>query len=189
VEIVESSDSKMVAQISGKKAWSSFEHESGQHVVQRVPPTESKGRRQTSIISVAVMPLQEERNYDPLEPSEYNVTMARGSGPGGQHRNMTDSAVRMVHKESKLQVLIDGRNQHDNKRKALQILTARVREDEWGKKDKVYNEERRDKMGDGGRGQKVRTYNFIDKFVKDHRTGRETNQVKKVMKGQFSLVM
>jgi len=188
VEIIESSESKISAEITGKVAWESYKDEAGKHCVQRVPPTESGGRRHTSLVSVAVMPLREEKNYSPLPSNEVEITATRGTGPGGQHRNKTDSAIRAVHKKTKIQVFIDGRDQHTNKRKAIHILTARVRESEWDKKSKEYNEERKVQMGGGGRGDKVRTYNFIDKFVMDHKTGKETNKIKKIMKGQFGLV-
>ncbi len=189
VELVDVTDSKVVAEITGKRAWKSFEHEAGKHVVQRVPPSESGGRRHTSVVCVAVMPLREPKQYSPLDLKDINMTFARGQGPGGQKRNVTASAVRVVHTPTKIQVVIDGRDQHKNRREALRILTARVREQEWSEKDKSYNEKRKAQMDGGGRGNKIRTYNFIDKFVIDHRTGKETRKIKKVMKGHFELVL
>jgi peptide chain release factor 1 len=137
---------------------------------------------------VAVLPLPPENVQSDLPKKEVQIETVNLGGKGGQHSNRTMSGVRMKHLPTNIVVTINGRDQHANKRKALNILTARVRDFENNKKSKEYDKERRNRMGDGGRGTKVRTYNFIDSFVKDHRTGRETTQVKKVMKGQFSLV-
>jgi peptide chain release factor 1 len=189
VEFVETTDSKLVIEVSGKRAWESFKEEPGKHVVQRVPPTESKGRRHTSIVSVAVMPVLEENNYEPLDRAEVKITTARGTGNGGQHRNVTDSAVRAVHAPTKLEVVIDGRCQHQNRKKAMKILTARVRNQEQENKQKAYDQERKSQMKGGNRSDKMRTYNFIDSFVRNHKTNKEIRNIKKVMKGQFDLII
>lgn len=187
-ELLDSSEGHAVLQFRGKGVWDAFKNETGGHVVQRVPPTESKGRRQTSMIQVGVLPVRKKTEYPVLKREELIVEAVRGQGPGGQHRNMTSSAIRMVHKPTKLQVWIDGRSQAQNKDEALRILTARVYEHTKGKADKAYSAHRKKQMGSGGRGGKVRTYNFIQSRVTDHRTGKKTQNIKEVMKGRLDLL-
>tara|TARA_Y100000034_G_scaffold125827_1_gene176136 strand:+ start:6454 stop:7056 length:603 start_codon:yes stop_codon:yes gene_type:complete len=186
-ELLHSSDGHVVGVFKGKGAGKAFQNEPGKHCCQRVPPTENKGRRHTSFVSVAVLPLPD-KNVAPLNKADIRIDTMRGSGPGGQHRNMTDSAVRMVHKPTKITVLIDGREQGKNKVEALRILTAKVQQREADKKRSQHDANRRQQMGGGSRGDKVRTYNFIDSRVVDHRTGRKTGNIKAVMKGRLSLI-
>lgn len=173
--------------MSGKGAERAFKHEAGKHVVQRYPKTESKGRRHTSTISVAVLPLLRLDDRK-LSEKEIVVKTQGGSGPGGQHQNRTASAVRMTHVPTGTQVFINGRCQHANRREALEILTARVNAAERAKKIQGRDRLREQQMGGGSRSDKVRTYNFIDKRVVDHRLGTRTTQIGKVMKGQFDLL-
>ena len=165
-----------------------FRHESGKHVVQRYPKSENKGRRHTSTISVAVLPLLESGAEKLLE-KDITVKTQGGSGPGGQHQNRTASAVRMTHEPTGLQVFINGRCQHANRREALDILTAKVNELKRSKEHTAHNSIRKQQMGGGSRSDKVRTYNFIDSRVVDHRLGTRTAQVKKVMAGHFDLLL
>jgi peptide chain release factor 1 len=176
----------MMAQICGPHAGRAFRHEPGKHVVQRVPPTESNGRRQTSVVSVGVLPIPPDNAVQALPEEELEITTTKGTGPGGQHKNKTESAVRIVHKPTKISVLIDGRDQHSNKREARRILTARVNEARNMAVNAEYAAFKRKQMGDGGRGDKIRTYNFIDSRVVDHRLGTKTGNIKGVMKGDFS---
>jgi peptide chain release factor 1 len=178
---------KVVMKVSGKGAERAFKHEAGKHVVQRYPKTESKGRRHTSTISVAVLPLLRLDDRT-LSEKEITVKTQGGSGPGGQHQNRTASAVRMTHTSTGIQVLINGRCQHANRREALSILTARVNAVERADKVGERNQLREQQMGGGSRSDKVRTYNFIDRRVVDHRLGRRTAQIGKVMRGQFDLL-
>jgi peptide chain release factor 1 len=174
--------------VAGKGAAKAFKHEPGKHVVQRYPATENKGRRHTSTISVSVLPMLRVDDRT-LSDNEITVKTQGGSGPGGQHQNRTASAVRMTHTATGLQVYINGRCQHANRREALDVLTARVNELE--RADKVGERDRRreQQMGGGSRSDKVRTYNFIDRRVVDHRLGKRTTQIAKVMKGQFDLLL
>lgn len=178
----------MIVKISGVGVWDAFRHESGGHCCQRVPQTETKGRKQTSMISVGVMPIKEDV-WEPISESEYEVTTQCGHGPGGQHQNKTQSAVRVKHKETGIVVFINGRDQHANKRDAIQIMTARVQDKRKAAADKEYAEFRRKTLGDGGRGQKVRTYNFMESRVTDHRLNKKVTNIKGIMKGELDLLL
>jgi peptide chain release factor 1 len=188
-ELLDCSEGHAILQVTGKDAWETFRNESGGHVVQRVPPTESKGRRHTSQISVAVLPVKDQGDYPALKKEDLHVEAVRGQGPGGQHRNMTSSAIRMVHQPTKLQVWIDGRSQSQNKQEALRILTARVHNHLKAQRDGAYNAHRKNQLGTGGRGGKTRTYNFIESRVTDHRLKKKTRQIKEVMKGRLDLIL
>ena len=186
VSILHASEGHITASFKGEGVERYFKNEAGKHVCQRIPSNDKKGRKHTSIVSVAVLPLPDKKT--PLIPeNEIETTFQRGSGPGGQHKNMTDSAVRMVHKPTKLSVLIDGRDQHANKRKARKILTAKVQQLYLGKKKKERAKARKEQMGGGKRGNKIRTYNFIENRAKDHRTNKKAT-LKQVMKGRFNLL-
>ncbi len=188
-KLLSASNGHVVAKVTGKNVWKAFQHERGKHCVQRCPPSEKKGRRQTSVVSVAILPLPPKLNLQSLPDDELDVKTQGGSGPGGQHQNKADSAVRMTHKPTGLQVFINGRDQHRNRREALRILTAKVYEQYHAQQSAEYGTERRNQMGNGGRGDKIRTYNFIDSRVVDHRLGRRTKQIKRIMKGDFGILV
>ena len=188
LEELDLSHGHVIAKISGIGVGKAFRHESGKHVVQRVPKTERNGRKQTSVVSVAVLPLPPERNFTPLPESELSVITQRGHGPGGQHQNTTDSAVRMKHIPTGLMVFINGKNQKQNRKDALRILSARVHELHNNNSTSAYNNMRRG-MVDTGRGDKIRTYNFMESRCTDHRLNTHTTRVDLVMKGQFDLIL
>lgn len=173
----------------GSNAVALFSAEAGKHTVQRVPPTEKKGRHQTSVVTVAVTVPLPERTASTLDMSEVTIMTKRGSGPGGQHRNKTESCVVARHDPSGASVTIDGREQHANKRLALRLLAAKL---EKVKQDKAHATSacaKRAQVGTGGRGDKIRTYNFIDGRAVDHRTGKKTGLVNDVIsKGKFELL-
>ena len=185
MELLQSSFGHITAQVNGQGAGRAFARENGQHVVQRVPPNEHGGRRHTSVISVGVLSLPPVNMQKSLPESELDITCALGTGPGGQHRQKTASCVRAKHKPTGLQVVIDGRDQHQNRKVAIRILTAKVNEFYINKEKSVYDAERRQKMGDGGRGQKVRTYNFIRGKIVDH-TLNTCISIKEFERGNFS---
>lgn len=189
-EILESVHGQVTAKITGPHAYKAFKHEAGPHCVQRVPPTEKSGRRQTSLVMVAVLPMPPKHEINLLPESEIDTTTMRGSGPGGQHRNMTDSCVRMVHRPTRLSVTIDGRDQHSNRREAHRILSAKVAELRNGRTQAAYDDVRKQQLGGGDRGDKVRTYNFIKRRAVDHRTNKKTSSVDLVIgKGRFDLLL
>ena len=184
----------VVIKIIGRGVWSAFQHEPGKHVVQRVPPTERNGRRQTSILTVAVVPLPPEDSQEALRDKDLETIYQTGKQKaGGQNVNKVASAVRLKHKPTGLSVFINGRDQHKNYYEARRILTFRVNERQRLLVEGEYAANRRSQMmgqGDrvGGRGDKVRTYNFIQSRVVDHRLKRKTANVKEVMKGNFGIL-
>lgn len=188
-EILHTSEGHEVLQINGRNVWNYFKDETGNHVVQRIPPTESKGRKQTSYVRVGVLPLKKESEYKKLAEKDLEITAQTGrQKAGGQNVNKVCSAIRAVHKPTGIKVFINGRDQGSNKYKAMQILTARVNDHYSGIDKRSYDSIRKNQLGDGSRGNKVRTYNFLESRVVDHITGKKTGNVKAVMKGQFELL-
>jgi len=187
-KILNSVEGQVSAQITGTGA-GIFESETGSHCIQRVPPTERGGRRQTSFVMVAVLPMPPKHKTTLISEKEITVETMRGSGSGGQHRNTTDSCVRIVHKPTKISVSIDGRDQHANRREAHRILSAKVGQLRAGQVQAEYDKLRKNQIGSGGRGKKKRTYNFIKSRAVDHQTGKKTSKVKEVIeKGRFDLI-
>lgn len=155
--------------------------------MQRVPPTESRGRIHTSIVSVAVLH-EPEKKHRTIKDSEIEWEAMRGSGPGGQHRNKTSSTVRMKHMPSGLTVTVDGRCQHQNRKRARRLLEAKIAETEDQEALLRHNGVKREQIGDRRRSQKIRTYNFKRQRAVDHRTGKKTRNVDEVMNGRFDLL-
>lgn len=186
-EILHSSQGHIIALIKGTKVGKFFKNESGKHCVQRIPPTETKGRKQTSIISVAILPLREKVDIE-LKDKDLEISFVNAGGPGGQHQNKTESAVRMCHKPTGLKVFINGRDQHSNKREAYKILAAKVAQHIQEKANIEYNSDRKAKLGDGGRSNKIRTYNFLKGKITNHLTGKSIGNIKKFMKGNLEML-
>jgi peptide chain release factor 1 len=169
--------------ISGQDVYRQLRFESGVHRVQRVPVTEASGRIHTSTVTVAVLPEAEEVDLH-LDPQDLEITVQRASGPGGQGVNTTDSAVRVIHKPTGMIVFCaDGRSQQKNKASALAVLRSRLlklREDEERAK---YAAQRRSQIGTGDRSERIRTYNFPQNRVTDHRIGLTLHNLPHVLEG------
>jgi peptide chain release factor 1 len=169
--------------VSGPDVFARLKFESGVHRVQRVPETESSGRVHTSTATVAVLPEAEEVDVV-IEDKDLRIDIYRASGAGGQHVNKTESAIRITHLPSGLVVAQqDERSQHKNKAKALKILRARLYDLEQGKKDQTRAESRRVQVGTGDRSERIRTYNFPQGRVTDHRIGVTLYQIEHIMEG------
>ena len=175
--------------VKGADAWSRLKHEAGPHRVQRVPVTESQGRVHTSAATVAALPEAEEVDIR-IDPNELEIDVYRSSGPGGQSVNTTDSAVRMTHKPTGLVVTCqDEKSQLQNKEKALRILRSRLLDLEHEQQAEELSSTRRDQVKGGGRSEKVRTYNFKENRVTDHRVGITLHALDQVLAGQLDEIV
>lgn len=189
-EIMDVSESEMggfkeiVLKFTGDDAFRTMRYESGGHRVQRVPATETQGRIHTSAATVAVMPEVEALDFE-LDPEELEITAMRSSGPGGQHVNKTSSAIRVIHLPTGMQVKCqEDKSQLRNKAKALDLLRAKLYEIERMKREAARSELRRTQVGTGDRSQRVRTYNWPQNRVTDHRIGASFS-LEKILEGQL----
>ncbi len=175
--------------INGQGAYSRFKFESGVHRVQRVPETESQGRIQTSTVTVAVLPEAEDFDFQ-LNMDELEITTHRSAGAGGQHVNKTESAIRIVHIPTGTVVdCQDERSQGKNKEKALKVMKTRLAELEREKRDGAIAEERRSQVGTGDRSERIRTYNFPQGRVTDHRIGMTIYTLETFMNGDIGAMI
>ena len=175
---------EIIATVAGDGVFSHLKFESGVHRVQRVPETESNGRIHTSAATVAVLPLAEEVDIE-VKSSELRVDTYRASGAGGQHLNKTDSAVRITHEPTGIVVAVqDERSQHKNKERALKLLRAKLFEIEREKKFNERAETRKLQVGSGDRSERIRTYNFPQGRITDHRIGLTLYKLEKIINGE-----
>ncbi|MDO4701233.1 MAG: peptide chain release factor 1 [Erysipelotrichaceae bacterium] len=175
--------------VKGEDAYRNFKFESGAHRVQRVPKTETQGRVHTSTAVVFVLPDVEETDIE-IPESELTIETHRASGAGGQHINKTDSAVRIVHVPTGITVNCqDGRSQIANRETALKLIKARVYEEYQRQKAEAEGKARREKMGTGDRSEKIRTYNYPQNRVTDHRIGLTLNQLDRIVEGKLDDVI
>lgn len=177
---------EVVAMVQGKGAYSRFKYESGTHRVQRVPSTETQGRIHTSAVTVAVLAEAEEVDVH-IDPGEVKVDVFRSTGPGGQSVNTTDSAVRLTHLPSGLVVTCqDEKSQHKNKAKAMRVLRARLLDIVQQEQHDKRSEDRKSQVGTGDRSGRIRTYNFPQGRVTDHRIGLTLYKLESVLAGDIN---
>lgn len=180
---------EVIFSLRGRDVWSRMKYESGVHRVQRVPVTESSGRIHTSTATVAILPEAEEVDVR-IEPSDLKIDVFRSTGPGGQSVNTTDSAVRVLHKPTGMVVSCqDEKSQLQNKEKAIRILRARLLEDLRQRRQEEEAEQRRRQVGTGERSEKIRTYNFPQGRVTDHRVGITVHRLEDVLDGGLDEVV
>jgi peptide chain release factor 1 len=174
-----------VAEIQGKGVFARLKYESGVHRVQRVPATETQGRIHTSTVTVAVLPEAEEVDVQ-VNEADLRVDTYRASGAGGQHVNKTDSAVRITHLPTGIVVAMqEEKSQHKNRAKAMKVLRARIYEQQRSRADATRAADRKSQVGTGDRSERIRTYNFPQGRVTDHRIGLTLHKIERAMLGEF----
>ncbi|MBZ9906679.1 peptide chain release factor 1 [Mesorhizobium sp. BR115XR7A] len=179
---------EIIATISGIGVFAHLKFESGVHRVQRVPATEASGRIHTSAATVAVLPEAEEVDID-IRAEDIRIDTMRASGSGGQHVNTTDSAVRITHLPTGIMVVQAEKSQHQNRAKAMQILRARLYDMERSKADEERSESRKSQVGSGDRSERIRTYNFPQGRVTDHRINLTLYKLDRVMMGELDEIV
>lgn len=181
---------EIISRIVGKGAYARLKFESGVHRVQRVPATEAQGRIHTSACTVAVMPELEEVGAIEINPADLRVDTFRASGAGGQHVNKTDSAVRITHLPSGIVVECqDERSQHKNRARAMSLLAARLRDAEVSKRESETAARRKSLVGTGDRSERIRTYNFPQGRVTDHRINLTLHKLDRILEGELDEVI
>jgi len=176
---------EIIFRLSGQSVFRKMRYESGVHRVQRVPATEAQGRIHTSAATVAVLPEAEEVDIE-LKMSDLRIEVCRAGGPGGQGVNTTDSAVQVMHiPTGRIVRCQDGRSQQQNKERALQIMRSRLLEDKRREEEEKYSAHRKSLIGGGGREEKIRTYNFPQNRVTDHRVGLTLYNLDRFMEGEI----
>ena len=180
---------EVIFNISGKGVYSRLKYEGGTHRVQRVPDTESQGRIHTSAVTVAILPEVEDVDIK-INPSDIKIDVYRASGPGGQSVNTTDSAVRLTYVPAGMIVTCqDEKSQHKNREKAMKVLRARLYDEEQKKMHDEQASERKQQVGSGDRSERIRTYNFPQERVTDHRIGLTLHKLTAIMEGALDEVI
>jgi peptide chain release factor 1 len=180
---------EVIFQLNGTDVYKRLKYESGVHRVQRVPATEAQGRIHTSTCTVAVLPEAEEVDVE-LKPEDLEITVCRASGPGGQGVNTTDSAVQIVHQPSGLIVrCADQRSQQKNKARALTVLRSRLLERKVAEENRKYADQRKEQVGTGERNERIRTYNFPQNRVTDHRIELTLHNLPFVIEGDIDPII
>ncbi len=196
IEMISASDSdlggykEVIVKVSGQGAYSSLKFESGGHRVQRVPATETQGRIHTSACTVAVLPEVDQVSDVSINPADLRIDTFRASGAGGQHINKTDSAVRITHLPTGIVVECqDDRSQHRNKAQALSVLAARIKAAQVDQQDAKIASERKSLIGSGDRSERIRTYNFPQGRVTDHRINLTLYKIDSIMDGELDEIV
>jgi peptide chain release factor 1 len=192
IEIISSNESEVggykeiIAKVIGQGAYSKLKFESGGHRVQRVPDTETQGRIHTSAITVAILPEADEIIDVQINPADLRIDTYRASGAGGQHINKTDSAVRITHLPTGIVVECqDDRSQHRNKAQAMSILAARIKDNQIKEQESQRASERKSLIGSGDRSERIRTYNFPQGRITDHRINLTLYKIDFIMDGDL----
>ncbi|MGC9599538.1 MAG: PCRF domain-containing protein [Minisyncoccia bacterium] len=179
----------LVAEVQGAGCYEALRNESGVHRVQRIPATEKSGRVHTSTASVAVLPIVEAREVS-IAPGDIEATFSRAGGPGGQNVNKVETAVRILHKPTGIVVSSrEERSQHANREKAMDVLRAKLYEMEQRKAVGSVTDLRREQVGSADRSEKIRTYNFPDDRITDHRIGKKWHNIEKIMDGDMDPIV
>ncbi|WP_392565326.1 peptide chain release factor 1 [Utexia brackfieldae] len=196
VEVISASDGEhggykeIIILVSGEGAYGHLKFESGGHRVQRVPDTESQGRIHTSACTIAILPEIPEAELPEINPADLRIDTFRSSGAGGQHVNTTDSAIRITHIPTGIVVECqDERSQHKNKAKAMSVLAARIQDAEKQKRQQQEASERRNLLGSGDRSDRIRTYNYPQGRVTDHRINLTIYRLDEVMEGKLEMLI
>jgi len=180
---------EIIVLIEGQDVYSRLKHDSGIHRVQRVPETETQGRIHTSAVTVAVLPEAEDVDVE-IQTEDLRIDVYRSSGHGGQHVNVTDSAVRITHLPTGLVVTCqDEKSQHKNKAKAMKVLRSRLLDAQRAEQQSKISEARRNMVGSGDRSEKIRTYNFPQGRISDHRIGLTLYKLDGILAGQLDLIL
>ncbi len=180
---------EVIILIEGKGAYSRLKYESGVHRVQRIPITEAQGRIHTSAVTIAILPEAEDIDID-IDPKDLKTEVFRASGPGGQHVNVTDSAVRITHVPTGIVAQCqDERSQHKNKAKAMKILRSRLLDVKQRQQEEKIAEQRKTQVGTGDRSERIRTYNFPQNRVTDHRIDLTLHQLEEILAGDLDKII
>jgi len=178
-----------VGKISGDGVYNSLKQESGVHRIQRVPNTEKSGRVHTSTATVAILPEVEPKEVN-INPNDLEVTFSRAGGPGGQNVNKVETAVRILHKPTGIVISSRAeRSQHANREAAMSILRAKLFEEQRAKEAQSLGADRKAQVGTADRSEKIRTYNFPDDRITDHRIGKKWHNIEKIMEGDLDPVI
>jgi peptide chain release factor 1 len=178
-----------IAEVSGEGAYDALKNESGVHRVQRVPETERSGRVHTSTASIAVLPVVEAKDVE-IKESDLEVTFSRAGGPGGQNVNKVETAVRIMHKPTGLVVASrEERSQHANRDKAMEILRAKLFEAQREQAVGSITELRKEQVGSADRSEKIRTYNFPQDRLTDHRIGKKWSNIERILEGDMEKIV
>jgi peptide chain release factor 1 len=179
----------LVADVKGDGVYEAFKHESGVHRVQRIPKTEKGGRVHTSTASVAVLPIVEAKEVN-INQNDLEFTFSRAGGPGGQNVNKVETAVRLLHKPTGIVISCrEERSQNANREKAMEILRAKLYELEQARVSGNVGDIRREQVGTADRSEKIRTYNFPDDRITDHRIGKKWHNIEKILEGEMDPIV
>jgi len=180
---------EIVAELRGKNVYDALRYESGVHRIQRVPATEKSGRIHTSTASIAILPFAEAKEVE-IKESDLEVSFSRAGGPGGQNVNKVETAVRLLHKPTGIVVSArQERSQLANRERALEVLRAKLLDEKIRKEEEAVRKERKDQIGTGDRSEKIRTYNFLQNRVTDHRLNKNWHNIQNIMAGNLDPII